>query len=318
MRIAVDVMGSDYGPTEVIAGALKWAQETKESVSLVGPLSIIEKELQAYDYDTSLVNIVEADQVIEANESPALALRRKKGASIIVATKLVKEGKADAVISCGSTGGQMAAAIFILGRLEGIERPPIVANLPALNDQYSLLMDVGANVDCKPKQLLQFALLGKVYSESIMGINNPRVALLNNGQEEGKGNNLSIETYKLLQEQADLNFIGNIEGRHIFNYKSDVIVCDGFVGNITLKTIEGMAGFIAGNIMQETGDLPKFFKKLDYTQVGGAPLLGINGISIVCHGSSKREAVYNGLKVAKQCYTNRIVASQEKELAKLV
>lgn len=318
MRIAVDVMGSDYGPTEVIAGALKWAQGKLGHTILVGPSSIIEKELQQYDYDTSLVSIIDASQVIEANESPALALRRKKDASIIVATKLVKEGKADAVISCGSTGGQMAAAIFILGRLEGIERPPIVANLPALNDQYSLLMDVGANVDCKPKQLLQFALLGKVYSQNIMGIINPRIALLNNGQEEGKGNNLSVETYKLLQEQPDLNFIGNIEGRDIFNYKSDVTVCDGFVGNITLKTIEGLAGFIAGNIMQETGTLPNFFKKLDYTQVGGAPLLGINGISVVCHGSSKREAVYNGLNVAKQCYANRLVDLQQEELAKVI
>ncbi len=318
MRIAVDVMGSDHGPQELIAGALKWVQEKQGHVFLVGPSSMIQEELKQYDYDASLVSIAEAAQVIAMNESPALALRKKKDASIVVATKLVKEGMADAVISCGSTGAQMAAALFILGRLEGIERPPIVANIPGLNDQYSLLMDVGANVDCKPQQMVQFALLGKVYSKIIMGIHNPRIALLSNGQEETKGNNQSLETYNLLQEQKELNFIGNIEGRDLFNHKGDVIVCDGFVGNVVLKTIEGMAGFIAGNIIKESGSLPKFFKKLDYTQVGGAPLLGINGVSIVCHGSSKSEAVYNGMNVAEQCYNSRIVEIQQEELLKFI
>lgn len=318
MRIAIDTMGSDHGPQEIIAGALKWVKEKNRHVFLVGPTSIIEEELKQYDYDSSLVSIAEASQVIEMNESPALALRKKRDASIVVATKLVKDGIADAVISCGSTGAQMAAAIFILGRMEGIERPPIVTNIPGKNDQYSLLIDVGANVDCKPGQLLQFALLGKVYSKIVMGVHNPRIALLNNGQEETKGNNLTVETYNLLREQKELNFIGNIEGRDIFNNKGDVLVCDGFIGNMLLKTIEGMAGFIAESFIKETGALPNFFKKLDYTQIGGAPLLGVNGVSIVCHGSSKREAVYNGLNVAEQCFTSRIVALQQEELLKII
>lgn len=318
MRIAIDVMGSDHGPKEIIAGALKWVEEKKGQVFLVGPSSIIQAELDQYDYDASKVSIVEASQVIEMNESPALALRRKRDASIVVATKLVKDNIADAVVSCGSTGAQMAAALFILGRLEGIERPPIVANIPVTNDQYSLLIDVGANTDCRPGQLLQFAILGNVYSKMVMGIHNPRIALLNNGQEETKGNNLTVDTYNLLREQKDLNFIGNIEGRDIFNNKCDVIVCDGFVGNILLKTIEGMAEFLALNINKEMGTLPNFFKKLDYTQIGGAPLLGIDGVSIVCHGSSKREAVYNGLNVAQQCFDSKIVSIQKEELLKLV
>lgn len=318
MRIAIDAMGSDHGPKEVIAGALKWVEEKKGQVFLVGPSQTLQTELDQYEYDSSKVSIVEASQVIEMNESPALALRRKRDASIVVATKLVKDDIADAVISCGSTGAQMAAALFILGRLEGIERPPIVANIPLSNNQYSLLIDVGANTDCKPGQLLQFAILGNVYSKMVMGIHNPRIALLNNGQEETKGNNLTVETYDLLREQKDLNFIGNIEGRDIFSHKSDVIVCDGFVGNILLKTIEGMAEFLALNIHKETGTLPDFFKNLDYTQVGGAPLLGIDGVSIVCHGSSKREAVYNGLNVAQQCFDSKIVSIQKEELLKLV
>ncbi|NLB87930.1 MAG: phosphate acyltransferase PlsX, partial [Syntrophomonadaceae bacterium] len=279
MRIALDVMGSDHGPQELIPGALKWVLEQKGQVFLVGSSPIIQAELDKYEYDPSKVNIVEASQVIEMDESPALALRRKRDASIVVATKLVKDNIADAVVSCGSTGAQMAAAIFILGRLEGIERPPIVTSIPINDDKYSLLIDVGANTDCKPTQLLQFAILGNVYSKMILGIHNPRIALLNNGTEETKGNNVTVESYNLLREQKDLNFIGNIEGRDIFKDKSDVIVCDGFVGNILLKTIEGMAEYLAVNIKKETGSLPNFFKKLDYTQIGGAPLLGIDGIS---------------------------------------
>ena len=318
MRIAVDVMGSDYGHTEMIKGAIKWLNDTGGAeVILVGPPSIIMEELKMYEYNKAQVKIVEATEVIANDESPALALRRKRDASIVVATKLVKEGQADAVVSSGSTGAQMAAAIFILGRLEGIERPPIVTAIPTSGDAYSLLIDVGANIDCKPKQLLQFALLGNLYSEKVIGINDPKIALLNNGQEPTKGNNLTVEAYNLLKEQKSLNFIGNIEGRDLFNQTADVIVCDGFIGNIVLKTVEGLAGFIIENLLKETPSLPSFFKKLDYTQVGGAPLLGVKGISIVCHGSSRSEAIYNGINVAKSCFDNDIVALQEEELLDL-
>lgn len=318
MKIAVDAMGGDHAPGEIIAGAIKWAEENQGQVMLVGQQLLLEEELLKYNYNSSAISIVNASEVIGMDESPATAIRRKKDSSIVVATKLVKEQIADAVISCGSTGAQMAAAIFILGRMEGIERPPIVASIPNSSGEFSLLVDVGANVDCKPRQLLQFARLGKAYASLALELDAPRVALLNNGEEETKGNNLSVETYSLLKQQADLNFIGNIEGRELFSSKSDVIVCDGFTGNILLKTVEGMAFFIARKITEETGETPRTFSQFDYTRIGGAPLLGVNGISIVCHGSSRQEAVFNGINIAQDCFKNDIVRLQQDELAKTV
>jgi len=319
MRIAVDVMGGDYAPEEVIAGALKWAQESGSQVLLVGERESVEKELKSYDYTSSQVVVVDAPETIGMDESPATAIRKKSNSSIVVATKLVKENTADAVISCGNTGAQMAAALFILGRMEGIERPPIVTSIPNSAGSFSLLIDAGANVDCKPKQLLQFAFLGKAYASILLGIENPRISLLNNGEEEGKGNALTVETYSLLRGQNALNFIGNIEGRELFSAKSDVIVCDGFTGNILLKTIEGMAIFMARMITKELGGKPlKVFGEWDYAKIGGAPLLGVNGVSIVCHGSSKREAVFNGMRVAEDCIKNEIVKKQQDALSKLV
>ncbi|MBP8819331.1 MAG: phosphate acyltransferase PlsX [Syntrophomonadaceae bacterium] len=317
MKLALDVMGGDYAPVELLAGAMKWLQESEGQIILVGDQEIINEELQNHSYDPSRLEIVHASQVIGMDESPAAALRKKKDASIVVASRLVKDGMADAVVSCGSTGAQMAAAIFILGRMEGIERPPIVAAIPGRGGKPTLLIDVGANVDCRPVQLLQFALLGQAYARGVMNLDNPRVGLLNNGEEEGKGNNLSIQTYELLSGQGGLNFIGNIEGRDLFNNKCDVIVCDGFTGNILLKTLEGMVFFLATGIKEELGTIPKTFASLDYTQIGGAPLLGVNGISVVCHGSSKREAVCNGLNIAADSINNNIVDKQLQELSRL-
>ena len=317
MRIAVDVMGGDYAPHELVAGAVKWIQENDSQVVLVGKEDVIKAELTKYVFDPSRLSIVNASEVIGMEESPATAIRRKKDASIVVASKLVKNEQADALISCGSTGAQMAAAIFILGRMEGIERPPIVASIPNMNGKNTLLIDVGANVDCKAKQLLQFAILGKTYA-SISGIANPRVALLNNGEEESKGNSLSIETHSLLKQQPDLNFVGNIEGREMFSNSCDVVVCDGFTGNIVLKTMEGMAMFLARLITMEIGQMPSIFNKLDYTKAGGAPLLGINGVSIVCHGSSKQEALFNGIRIAEECVKRQMVKLQQEELAKII
>ncbi len=311
MRIAIDVMGGDYAPREILAGALSWVEHSTDHLLLVGQEDLINEELQSYTYSLERVEIVPASQVVEMNESPATAMRKKKDASIIVATRLIKEGRADAVVSCGSTGAQMAAAIFILGRLEGIDRPPIVASIPNKEGNYSLLIDVGANVDCKPQQLLQFALLGKAYAAIAMAIDNPRIALLNNGEEEGKGNSLAVETYQLLKEQAALNFVGNLEGRDLFSARADVFVCDGFTGNIVLKNMEGLALFTAQSCAAELSQLPAFFDKFDYTRVGGAPLLGVDGISIVCHGSSKREAVFNGIKIASECVAKDMVARQK-------
>jgi len=318
MKIAVDVMGGDYAPGEIIAGAVKWTEKNESQVLLVGNPELINRELDKYSYNPSQIEIISATEVISMDQPPAAAIRKKRDSSIVVANKLVKENMADALVSCGSTGAQMAAAIFILGRMEGIERPPIVASIPNVDGRNSLLIDVGANVDCKPRQLLQFAVLGKVYAAISSAINNPRVALLNNGEEENKGNNLTIEAYSLLQKQDGLNFIGNIEGRDLFNGKSDVIVCDGFTGNILLKTIEGMALFMAQVITKELGKTPEVFNAWDYRSIGGAPLLGVNGVSIVCHGSSKRKAVFNGIRIAEDCVRNEIVQMQQAELAKTV
>jgi glycerol-3-phosphate acyltransferase PlsX len=318
MKIALDLMGGDNAPQELLAGAIKWLDENDTGeVVLVGKQEVIQTELSAYSYDSQRLAIVNASQVIDMNESPVAALRKKKDASIVVATKLVKEGLADAVVSCGSTGAQMAAAIFILGRLEGIERPPIVAAIPNKGAQPTLLIDAGANVDCRPLQLVQFARLGRAYASGVLDIVNPRVALLNNGEEEGKGDSLTTQTYEILKEQKDLNFIGNLEGRDLFSGRADVLVCDGFTGNILLKALEGMAMFLAGGIKQELGTIPSIFARLDYTQIGGAPLLGVNGVSIVCHGSSRRDAVCAGLAIAAECIRKDIVAKQVQELAKL-
>ncbi len=311
MRIAIDVMGGDHAPLEMIAGAVEWSKKTDDQVLLVGQEDKIAASLRNLTYPEQRVRVIAASQVIEMNESPATALRRKKDASIVVATRLVKEGQADAVLSCGSTGAQMAAALFILGRFENIERPAIVAAIPNRQGRPSCLVDVGANVDCKPQQLLQFALLGKTYVTINQDINQPRVALLNNGEEESKGNSLAVETYGLLKAQPDLNFIGNIEGRDIFSAKADVIVCDGFTGNILLKTIEGLAQEAMQSCVQELDKIPSFLNKFDYSRVGGAPLLGVEGISIVCHGSSKREAVYNGIRTARDCFLKNIVERQK-------
>ncbi len=317
MKIALDVMGGDYAPVELLAGAVKWLQESEGQIVLVGDREIINEELHQHSYDPSRLEVVHASQVIGMNESPAAALRKKKDASIVVASRLVKDGIADAVVSCGSTGAQMAAAIFILGRMEGVERPPIVAAIPGRGGKQTLLIDVGANVDCRPVQLVQFALLGQAYARGVLNLDNPRVGLLNNGEEEGKGNSLSIQAYELLSGQSGLNFVGNIEGRDLFSSRCDVMVCDGFTGNILLKTLEGMVFFLAAGVKEELGAIPPTFARLDYTQIGGAPLLGVNGISVVCHGSSRREAVCNGLNIAADSIKNKIVDKQFQELARL-
>jgi len=311
MKIAIDVMGGDYAPREIIAGALDWVKQAEDTLLLVGKEELIKEELNLYTYPTEKIEIIPASQVVEMNESPAAAMRKKKDASIIVANRLVKDGRAEAVVSCGSTGAQLAAAIFILGRLEGIDRPPIIASIPNKEDGCSLLVDVGANVDCKAQQILQFALLGKAYAAIAMGLDNPRIALLNNGEEEGKGNSLAIEAYQLLKDQTGLNFVGNLEGRDLFSARADVLVCDGFTGNIVLKNMEGLAMFAAEACAAEIGRVPAFFDKFDYTRVGGAPLLGVDGISIVCHGSSKREAVFNGIKIASECIAKEMVTKQK-------
>lgn len=320
MRIALDAMGGDYAPKEIVLGAIE-AIETIPgiTVSLVGKTDEIIKYLPE-NFGSNRIEIVEATEIIEMDDHPSMAYRRKKDASVTVATRLVKDGKADAIVSAGSTGGQMVSSLFVLGRIKGVERPAIGTIFPTLQGG-KLLLDAGANADAKPSNLLQFALMGNTYAKDVLKISNPKVALVNIGEEATKGNELAINTYEVLSNEKGINFIGNIEGRNIPLGVADVMVCDGFVGNIILKTAEGMASTIMALIKEEVEKsirgkigaavmLPVFKgvkQKMDYAEYGGAPLLGVNGVSIICHGSSKAKAIKNAIKVAVDCVNNKFV-----------
>ncbi len=330
MRIAIDAMGGDHAPEEIIKGALM-ALELHEDLHIifVGREQEIAKCLQSstIKYSSPRISIVHAQEVITMEDHPATVYRKKKDASITVATRLVKEKKADAVVSAGSTGGQMVAALFGLGRLESIDRPAIGTVLPTLLGP-KIMLDAGANADCKPENLVQFAKMGDVYARKILGIVNPRIGLINIGEEPTKGNELTIKTYEQLSAQAGINFIGNIEGRDILAGKADVMVCDGFVGNVVLKVVEGTAGALTtllkealtkdtrskvGALLLKPG-LKGFKKRLDYSEHGGAPLLGVKGVSIICHGSSKADAVKNAVRAALECVSSDFVKELQDSL----
>ena len=318
MRIAVDAMGGDYAPEEIIKGTLMAAEAWPDQhFILVGQKNkMLPFLIGAVPPNISLV---EASEVIGMDEHPANAVRKKKDASIVVATRLVKVGEADAIVSAGSTGAQMAAALLGLGRIKGIERPAIGTVLPTA-EGGKLILDVGANLDASPEHLCQYALMGSIYAEKILGIPNPRVGLLNIGSEEGKGNELTQKAYFLFKA-APVNFIGNVEGRDVPYGHADVVVCEGFVGNVLLKTAEGLAGVlfqlikekITSNIIRKLGalavkpGLKEIAQMMDYAEYGGAPLLGVNGISIICHGSSKTKAIFNAIRVARECVQVRLI-----------
>ncbi len=328
MRIAVDAMGGDFAPEEIVKGALRAVGFYPDiTVILVGQKDKITACLPDTEI-TSQIEIYEASEVVGMDEHPASAIKRKKDSSIVVATRLVKEGEAEALVSAGNTGAQMAAALLGLGRIKGINRPAIGTVIPTLQDG-KLLLDVGANPDAKPENLLQYGLMGSIYAEKILGISNPKVALLNIGSEEGKGNELVQAAYELFKS-SNLNFTGNIEGRDIPYGKADVIVCDAFVGNIVLKTIEGMASSLfklikekitattvrkMGALLIKPG-LKEIAHTLDYAEYGGAPLLGVNGTSIICHGSSNEKAIFNAIRVAKECVEEEIIDKIKVELEK--
>lgn len=320
MKIAVDAMGGDNAPFEIVKGALLAAAEFGVAVTLVGDEEKICAEL-AHCTVTDLVNVVHAPDVIEMHEHPAVAVRRKKNSSIVRATQLVKIGEADAVVSAGSTGASMATALLSFGRIKGIDRPAIAVVLPSEHG-FTLFLDIGANVDCKPHNLYQFAMMGRLYAERILGVENPRVGLLSNGEEETKGNEATLAAFSLLQK-ADMNFIGNVEGGDIFRNVAHVVVCDGFVGNIVLKTGEGLAESLL-NIMKEeiaksnlaklgillaSTALKGLQKRIVYTEYGGAPLLGINGVSVICHGKSTSVAIKNAVRVAMESVSNCLVGA---------
>ncbi len=307
IKIAVDAMGGDHAPEEIVKGAIEAVKEMNAHVILVGQQQAIEEELKKYSYDNTKLEIVPATEIISTDEVPTVAIRKKKDSSMVVGLNLVKEKKADAFVSAGSTGALLTGALFIVGRIKGVERPVLGTCLPDKHG-FTFLMDSGANVDCKAKYLEQFAKMGSVYIENMYDVKNPKVALVNIGAEKEKGNALTKEAYELL-EQTDLNFVGNIEPRDIPFGKADVVVCDGFVGNTILKLAEGLSMALLGVIKEEitvghyklvAAALKKPFghikKRFDADEVGGAPFLGLQSLVVKAHGSSKAKAVKNAIK----------------------
>lgn len=327
-RIAVDAMGGDNAPMATVDGAL-WALKENKGIYLilVGDKLQIEKVLGDKDYDKERLEIVHAEETISNEESPVLAIRRKKQSSIVLALNMVKEKKAEAFVSAGSTGAVLAGGTLIVGRIKGVERPALGSLLPT-DQGMMLLIDCGANVDSKPFYLQQFAKMGSVYYESILDKKAPKVGLLNNGAEEKKGNNLTKEAFKLLKSDPSINFIGNVEGREISEGKADVLVCDGFAGNVVLKLYEGLAGTLFGMIKEAimTTTLSKIGgilikpamtmmkKKLDYTEYGGAPLLGLEGLVVKSHGSSNDKAFKNAILQCKTFADKKVNDQIKKQL----
>jgi glycerol-3-phosphate acyltransferase PlsX len=325
-------MGGDHGPAVVVEGAAAAVREFGASVILVGDRDAIEREIARLDMGRIGLEIRHASQVVGMAETPSVALRRKRDSSLRIAAELVRDGHASAFISAGNTGAAMAIAMFVIGVLRGIDRPAIAAVLPSLK-RYTVLLDVGANVAPKPWHLFQYALMGHVYARDILGVEKPRVGLLSVGEEEGKGNELTKEAYDQLKESS-LNFMGNVEGRDIYNGSCDVVVTDGFTGNVSLKISESLAEMLGAMIKEElTRDVrskvgaalampafARFRKRVDYTEMGGAPLLGIDGAAIICHGASPVKAIKNAVRVAaewaKAGLNEHIKAALEAEVAR--
>lgn len=318
IKIAVDGFGGDYAPEQVVAGCLQAASEDRIPILLAGDQAVL-APLIAGRPGSELIEIVHASEQIGMDEAPVEAVRAKKDASLTVAARLVKDKEAAGLVSAGNTGACMAAALFIIGRIKGIERPAITSLMPTVKG-ICLMVDVGANVDCRPSHLAQFAQMGAIYAQRVLGRPNPRVGLLNIGEEPSKGNDAAQKAYQLLS-CADINFIGNIEGRDIPGGEADVVVCDGFVGNIVLKFAEGLGLGMFSMLKEElTASLPrklaaavlrpglaKIKKKMDYAEYGGAPLLGVKGTVIIAHGSSNAKAIRNAIRVAKEAASNGVV-----------
>lgn len=306
MRIVVDAMGTDRHPAVEVEGVVTALEDLPESfqVVLIGDADRIDRELERVGRRRSeRLSVVHASQRIEAHEAPATAVRRKPDSSIVAGIQMQKEGRADAFVSAGSTGAVMAASLLLLRPLPGVDRPAIAAMVPTATGPL-VMLDVGANVGSKPGHLEQFARLGAVYARDVLGRANPRIGLLNIGEEPEKGNELAVETYRRL-DASGLNFVGNVEGREIIEGVCDVLVTDGFVGNVLLKFYESVAGFVSGLLGEDPASPARdprnerIARILDYTEYGGAPLLGVNGISIICHGESPPRAIANALKAAE-------------------
>ncbi len=318
LAVAIDAMGGDNAPANIVEGAILAAREFNAESILVGNQKVIERELKKHRISGLPISILHAPEKVEMDDSPSVVVRRKRKSSVWIATELVKSGKASGVISAGNTGASMATALFILGPLKGVERPAIATLLPTLLGT-AILIDAGANVSCKPLYLFQFAIMGHEYAQWILGKPHPKIGLLGIGEEDVKGNEVTKEAFKILKAST-LNFTGNLEGRDVYNGRADVIVCDGFTGNIALKISEGLAEAIgellkreiASTFMGRLGYLilrqsfRRFNRRVDYAEYGGAPLLGVNGISIICHGRSSPKAIKNAVRVARALAENRV------------
>lgn len=321
-RIALDVMGGDGAPGVPIAGASRALAESDGSfeVLLVGDPAAIEPLLPT-DETRERLQILPAAEVIGVEESPALAVRRKPDSSIVVGLEAMKRGEAQAFLSAGSTGAVMAASLLVLGPLPGVDRPAVGALVPTSEGQV-LFVDAGANVNGRAHHLHQFAHLGSVYIRDLLGIDRPRVGLLNVGEESEKGDDLAIAAYGLLEADDSLNFVGNVEGHRIIAGACDVLVCDGFVGNALLKFYESIAGFVLGLLRERFRDaaseLEAIFRFLDYRELGGAPLLGVDGVSIVCHGSSPERAIENAIGIAVESVRSGMVEDMARDLERMV
>jgi phosphate acyltransferase len=326
VRIVLDAMGGDHAPAEVVKGAILAAAEFSVEIILVGQEDVVRKHLAASGPTPRNISVVDAREIVTMDDTALAPLRRKRNSSVRVCANLVAEGRAEAFVSAGNTGATWTSARAVMGMIEGVSRPALATVLPSLKG-HTLLLDVGANVDAKPNHLREFAVMGHFYAQMLFGIDEPRVGLLSIGEEEGKGNELTKETYRVLKETG-LNFIGNAEGRDVFNGNADVVVCDGFTGNVVLKASEALGEFVSTTLRQEMrrtlrrrlgGLLAKsafdgLKKRMDYSEYGGAPLLGVKGGCIVCHGRSNAKAIKNAIGLARIFAINKI---DEKILAKV-
>ena len=326
MRIVLDAMGTDDAPRIEVAGAIEALREHESDVELilVGDREVIDAELARHEVVPNRISVHHAPDRVQADDSPASVIRTKPNSSIVVGLELQRKRDADAFVSAGSTGAVMATSLFKLRPLPGVDRPAIGTLLPTAEEQC-LLVDAGANVDCKPQHLVQFAHLGNIYAREIMGRTKPRIALLNIGKEPGKGDELSAAAYEVLNSEDSLNFVGNLEGRDIIEGVCDVVVCDGFVGNVLLKFYESVAQFIVGLIKTELGaltenslDFDRIFRILDYSEIGGAPLLGVGGVSVICHGGSSAKAIRNAIRVAAQAVRSDMVVQTANRLSRSI
>jgi len=326
--IALDAMGGDHAPRAEVEGAILGARELGVRVLLVGIERDIRQELDRHGHRDLPIEIVPATEVVAMTDSPAQAFRRKKDSSLHVAARLVRDGKADALVSAGNTGAVMTVARFVLGTLPSVDRPALAGAFPNMKDKVSVILDVGANVDSKPEHLEQFGVMGDIYYRAIWGVKRPRVALLSIGEEESKGNELTREASARLK-QAPLNFVGNVEGRDVFRGNVDVVVCDGFIGNIALKLSEGLAEHITGMLKKAIKSsltsqigyalakraFDAFRKRTDYSEYGGAPLLGVRGVTVIGHGRSNPNAIKNAIRVAAELCRARVNEKIEQELS---